>query len=1577
MPTATRTFRIFVSSTFEDLIKERNALHREVFPRLSKLCKSHGARFQAVDLRWGIRDEALLGQKMMDICLVEIERCQQTGIKPNFMVLLGDRYGRPLLPARIQAREFETIFSKIDNRVDRALVDTWYQRDDNAVPSEYLLKGRTGEFVDVNRWRRIDESLQRALRQSARAAGLSSDALLRYEASATHQEIVKGLGTTPEDRKHIFAYFRMTSAANEPSELWELKNFLRQQLGANILEHNAGDIRKLCVDVNTTLEKIILNEVSRFEARPALDLEIEAHDNFASDHAKHFVGRKRVFDALDEYLKSADPRPLVIYGASGSGKSAIMAKALAITAGAPNVSVGRFIGASPESSNGVTLLRSLCEQIGSCFDQPGNALAEYSELAATFSERIRLSKPERPVLLFIDALDHLGADDPAAAMNWVPRELPPHCKIIVSTTEVPFAFQEARQIRVEPLSVGEAEQVLGLWLKEAGRTLQPVQRENVLNSFRHCPLPLYLKLAFEEVRRWHSFDPLEQCALGQELSGIVDQLFTRLSEDSNHGWILVSRALGYLTSARHGLTDDELLEVLSKDNEVWKDFSGRAKFEPPEHRLPVILWSRLHLELEPYLTERLVPGGSVISFYHRQLSEHASAKLLLGEKKLRTHMQLAEYFESRWQEHLVRPFVELVYQHIHGMDAAGLERVLTDLEFVEGKCSHQMTDDLLAEYHDAILQLVANAKANVVSFSRFVQDNAQLLRMYPGQCLQLAIMQPCNSVVGMQARQLSDRLSRACLEVDESTSTRLVHSIRFTEHESSVTAVAFDNEHGQLVSTDGREVIRWDLASSAVVARFNLPSENNVSGTAVVGHGRMQVSLAPDASFIAMGAVIIIDARTGRELWRIPIEGEPTAPPAVSDDCAHLAVSTYLKEGWGRNPHDHAVRVFSHPQHRLVAHLPHFGIVTFCIFSPDKKQLVTLQKWPGYDQSGAAAAEGKAMLRVWDLVTHRTLHSVDGTFDSASYSPDGSLLMAVTGHNLYGWSTSDWSVIFYKWDTSETAHRLRVVDNSHVITSGVNSVTLRNILTSETEGRFVFTDERRWIYTLAFSPRNLTFALGCGDGRVELWTLESLRDCLPTDVSEIDSSKSPVQTDVRDFATQGRGITFSPDGHQLVVCRNNHIVSILNAKTGSTIVSRLMINNHSHQVDTLQRGYFTTNGDSLILLVTSSRAGWISPSGAHSGDVSHFGSLRRLSASDLRDHDAFECKSQEFLYTLRFSSDGTRVFVFRSDRSVLQLRADNLLLIDDQKTGANAADWTLSPDGSEIAWGNRDDFQIWSFAVNRFVLTAKGYLYRKPVFAPDGRLIAVSCFLKHHDILKLISVRKGYEIAYVRQNARGGWNAWEGPDQWAFSPDGRKILLIGSKSLAVFELRNGRSCTFDQGGFTSPVTIDKELYQFSPDGQFVFGVQTDCVRIWDCESGALVTGLPLTSIECSTIHGSGSRLALTQAGVVRLFRFRNLPLGLPIVTGTRVYEFDAHSWSSLLSTRCPMCGSRFSVPASIENFIVDVQNSIGIDPDDSSIMSLPEESWAAGNLISSCTHCGGVVRFNPFLADGTKLATRT
>ncbi len=86
--TPSPTIRLFVSSTFSDLKAERDALRRQVIPRLKQLCLSRGLRFHAVELR---------------------RRCRQDRPKPNFLILLADPNSWRPLPEIIRASVFEEL----------------------------------------------------------------------------------------------------------------------------------------------------------------------------------------------------------------------------------------------------------------------------------------------------------------------------------------------------------------------------------------------------------------------------------------------------------------------------------------------------------------------------------------------------------------------------------------------------------------------------------------------------------------------------------------------------------------------------------------------------------------------------------------------------------------------------------------------------------------------------------------------------------------------------------------------------------------------------------------------------------------------------------------------------------------------------------------------------------------------------------------------------------------------------------------------------------------------------------------------------------------------------------------------------------------------------------------------------------------------------------------------------------------------------------------------------------------------------------------------------------------------------
>ncbi len=87
----------------------------------------------------------------MNLCQQELKRCQNISPKPNFIFLLGDRYGWRPLPAQVDAKEFASLCHQMNER-DEVFVRRWYKQDDNAVPgglsaSEPGITKRLGQRV--------------------------------------------------------------------------------------------------------------------------------------------------------------------------------------------------------------------------------------------------------------------------------------------------------------------------------------------------------------------------------------------------------------------------------------------------------------------------------------------------------------------------------------------------------------------------------------------------------------------------------------------------------------------------------------------------------------------------------------------------------------------------------------------------------------------------------------------------------------------------------------------------------------------------------------------------------------------------------------------------------------------------------------------------------------------------------------------------------------------------------------------------------------------------------------------------------------------------------------------------------------------------------------------------------------------------------------------------------------------------------------------------------------------------------------------------------------------------------------
>ncbi|GMW02375.1 MAG: hypothetical protein AMXMBFR84_35110 [Candidatus Hydrogenedentota bacterium] len=811
------TFRVFVSSTFSDLIAERNALQEKVFPALRTYCQQRGARFQAIDLRWGVSSEASLDQQTMNICIQELERCQELSPKPNFIVLLGERYGWRPLPWRVPAKEFEDILAAVPEP-DRALISTdsdvpswipgravqrigWYRKDLNAVPHEYVLQPRTIDYPDgvsdddkiqIGKdesadWHRIEAEMRRLLLTALDTLGVDRGTPMHemFEKSATHQEIDHGaLHESLDADRHVYAYFRTidkppadgaargyVDGGMDKADLDELSAELKKRLPVhNAFEYSVAwdrvafrnqdprpkltieeepDLTALCNRVEADLKAIIDSELDAYKNLAELEREKESHQEFGQERSLHFIGRDDELARIERYLNDRDDRkPLVVHGVSGSGKTALMARAW-LTKTNPEQAVMRFIGATPGSADLRSLLRSLCEQLE--IETPPT---EMNDLVKAFRERLAGSEQPgetqsatAPAVVFLDALDQLNPTDNARMLYWLPRELASGVKLVLSVLEgetstavdnratIYGPFDVARRIWPESLlEVGrlareDGARLLDAWLQDEGRTLQAAQRTDILQKFGVDGRPLYLKVAFEEAKSWRSWSGLP-CGsdtvpgLEGNVEGILVDMLHRIEDPRHHGRLLVERALGNIAASKNGLTEDELVEILSQDDSVMNWFCDQSPTErekKPENRikqLPVVIWSRLFADLRPYMVQRRADGTVVMNFYHRQVGEAVAARYFGSDEAalLAAHVRLGDYFAGLdfWAESLdaqrarakrlpptprpanVRKVVELPYHRLEAAKIGGKDdanspywdavaELLLDWQFLEAK----------------------------------------------------------------------------------------------------------------------------------------------------------------------------------------------------------------------------------------------------------------------------------------------------------------------------------------------------------------------------------------------------------------------------------------------------------------------------------------------------------------------------------------------------------------------------------------------------------------------------------------------------------------------------------------------------------------------------------------------------------------------------------------------------------------------------------------------------------------------------------------------------------------------------
>jgi hypothetical protein len=299
--------------------------------------------------------------------------------------------------------------------------------------------------------------------------------------------------------------------------------------------------------------------------------------------------------------------------------------------------------------------------------------------------------PQKTVIFLLDSLDQLNPNDFKHVDKWLLTDLPHYVKFIVSTIPdhgnllqlitklIRKKFDEQLKLKlihlidddassyedklnklimkqtlqVTELSPEESETILTKWLVKGNRRLTDEQWHDLRSIFKNGKLLLlFLKLTYDVVHKWHSWSRADSEFLTcSKIEDIIIYMFKKL--ETMHGEVIFRRAVCYMTVNKNGISDNELEDILSLDDDVL--YAAFQFHLPPIRRFPTILWVRIKKDIEQYIVEKEANDTKVIQWHHRKFIEvslNHYVKKLSAQENETVSRNILDFYNETWKGNL-------------------------------------------------------------------------------------------------------------------------------------------------------------------------------------------------------------------------------------------------------------------------------------------------------------------------------------------------------------------------------------------------------------------------------------------------------------------------------------------------------------------------------------------------------------------------------------------------------------------------------------------------------------------------------------------------------------------------------------------------------------------------------------------------------------------------------------------------------------------------------------------------------------------------------------------------------------
>ena len=736
-----KTFRLFISSTFSDFKKEREILNSTVAEELEELCQSYGYDLQFIDLRWGVTTDSSLNQQTMEICLNEVHRCLNYSPKPNFLMLIGDRYGWIPLPSKIDHEIFDSLYAEM-TVTDQQLISEWYLLDDNALKREYCLRVRTGEYTDDDTWQPVYEKLIAIFSAAARKSN-NRDEIRLFDMSATEQEIYEGFFASNNSNSIAFFRSNSTEKDTDPERVTRLKTDIRWRMEENGLEddliqidYNNKDYYSLFrKTITEKLKEKILNEIIRLEEKKSAVNDREVLSGQYQSQGK-LLFREKESGIIDEYVKSNSDAPLLIYGESGSGKSRLLAE-YAINHSEDMEFV--FFGLNETSCDLLTSLRILCQKIITRSSSTREVVLNYNNSEQTLYEVLRSLPRKAKLTLIMDAVDMFYDIDKSHGKIF-PKKLPEGIKLIVSYSNKKYekllSDINTEELKLEGFDRIQSIKFIEYELTNKSRRLTDQQWKIVKASISEHTTPLMLKLICDNCVTWKSWEKISETA--SDINEMAIEHIEKMFEKYGHPKETVLFSSALILSHPYGVTEKELLLLLMESEKVREEFKKESRYTYVGKSIPFAIWSRLFFDLKICLNITLYKGDIAVKFYHNAFRTAFQMKYkkyydLAFETLCDHYLKQHNYINPEKRLPNKRKSSILTALLLINNNFSIIKKILSDAEFIDSAVKNGDIDNLMSLYY--ILIKSGESDKSLIKLFDCLKSNITMLRCYKNNFL--------------------------------------------------------------------------------------------------------------------------------------------------------------------------------------------------------------------------------------------------------------------------------------------------------------------------------------------------------------------------------------------------------------------------------------------------------------------------------------------------------------------------------------------------------------------------------------------------------------------------------------------------------------------------------------------------------------------------------------------------------------------------------------------------------------------------------------------------------------------------